>query len=71
MMFRIIISKVQSTKANFYNSYASRTVRAEGDKGNLNAPCDRDSRFESQLVKKNQTRFTLMDDKFYTCAHKS
>jgi transposase-like protein len=53
----------QSNKDNYRNGYSSKTIRTEDGEVNLEAPRDRDSSFESQLVKKNQTRFTSMDDK--------
>jgi len=53
----------QSTKDNYRNGYSSKTIRTEDGEVDLDAPRDRDSSFEPQLVKKNQTRFTSMDDK--------
>lgn len=53
----------QSYKDNYRNGYSSKTIRTEDGEVDLNAPRDRDSSFEPQLVKKNQTRFTSMDDK--------
>jgi transposase-like protein len=53
----------QSNKDNYRNGYSSKTIRTEDGEVNLEAPRDRDSSFEPQLVKKNQTRFTSMDDK--------
>ncbi len=53
----------QSDKENYRNGYSSKTIRTEDGEIDLDAPRDRDSSFEPQLVKKNQTRFTSMDDK--------
>jgi transposase-like protein len=48
---------------NSRNGYSSKTIRTEDGDVDLDAPRDRESSFEPQLVKKNQPRFTLMDDK--------
>jgi len=53
----------QSHQNNYRNGYSSKTIRTEDGEVDLDAPRDRDSSFEPQLVKKNQTRFTSMDDK--------
>jgi putative transposase len=53
----------QSQQNNYRNGYSSKIIRAEDGEVDLDAPRDRDSSFEPQLVKKNQTRFTSMDDK--------
>jgi putative transposase len=53
----------QSQQNNYRNGYSSKTIRTEDGQVDLDAPRDRDSSFEPQLVKKNQTRFTSMDDK--------
>ena len=53
----------QSDKDNYRNGYSSKTIKTEDGEVDLDAPRDRDSSFEPQLVKKNQTRFTSMDDK--------
>lgn len=53
----------QSQQNNYRNGYSSKTIRTEDGEVDLEAPRDRDSSFEPQLVKKNQTRFTSMDDK--------
>ena len=53
----------QSTKDNYRNGFSSKTIRTEDGEVDLDAPRDRDSSFEPLLVKKNQTRFTSMDDK--------
>jgi len=53
----------QANKDNYRNGYSPKTIRTEDGEVDLDAPRDRDSSFEPQLVKKNQTRFTSMDDK--------
>ncbi|MBA6352873.1 IS256 family transposase [Colwellia sp. BRX9-1] len=53
----------QSQQNNYRNGYSSKTIRTEDGQVDLDAPRDRDSSFEPQLVKKNQTCFTSMDDK--------
>ncbi|WP_395375482.1 IS256 family transposase [Marinicella sp. W31] len=49
--------------ANSRNGYTSKTLKTEDGSFELETPRDRDGDFEPQLVKKNQTRFTSMDDK--------
>lgn len=53
----------QSEQQNSRNGYSAKTIRTEDGKVELDTPRDRDASFEPQLVKKNQTRFTSMDDK--------
>ena len=53
----------QSNHKNSRNGYSSKTIRTEDGEVDLDAPRERESSFEPQLVKKNQTRFTSMDDK--------
>ncbi len=53
----------QSHHKNSRNGYSSKTIRTEDGEVDLDSPRDRDSSFEPVLVKKNQTRFTSMDDK--------
>ena len=53
----------KSSTNNSRNGYSAKTIRTEDGEVELDAPRDRDSSFEPQLVKKNQTRFTSMDDK--------
>ena len=53
----------QSTKENYRNGYSQKTIRTEDGDVDLDTPRDRNSSFEPQLIKKNQTRFTSMDDK--------
>jgi transposase-like protein len=53
-------SKISS---NSRNGYTSKTIKTEDGQFELDTPRDRDGDFEPQLIKKNQTRFTSMDDK--------
>ena len=53
----------QSPSANSRNGYSSKTLRTEDGQFEIDAPRDRDGSFEPKLVKKQQTRFTSMDDK--------
>jgi len=53
----------QTNHQNSRNGYSAKTIRTEDGEVELDTPRDRDSSFEPQLVKKNQTRFTSMDDK--------
>jgi transposase-like protein len=48
---------------NSRNGYSSKTLRTEDGQFEIDAPRDRDGSFEPKLVKKQQTRFTSMDDK--------
>ncbi len=52
-----------SHSSNSRNGYSSKTLRTEDGQFALNTPRDRDGSFEPQLVKKQQTRFTSMDEK--------
>jgi transposase-like protein len=53
----------KSPSDNSRNGYSSKTLRTEDGQFNIDTPRDRDGSFEPQLVKKQQTRFTSMDDK--------
>ncbi len=53
----------QSSTKNNRNGYSSKSIRTEDGQVDLETPRDREGSFEPQLVKKNQTRFTSMDDK--------
>ncbi len=53
----------QSSTNNSRNGYSSKSIRTEDGQVDLETPRDREGSFEPQLVKKNQTRFTSMDDK--------
>lgn len=53
----------QSEHDNSRNGYSAKTIRTEDGEVDIETPRDRDSSFSPQLVKKNQTRFTSMDDK--------
>ena len=48
---------------NSRNGYSSKSVRTKDGQVELETPRDREGSFEPLLVKKNQTRFTSMDDK--------
>jgi len=52
-----------SENANSRNGYTTKTLKTGDGQFELNTPRDREGSFEPQLVKKNQTRFTSMDDK--------
>ena len=53
----------QSPIDNYRNGYTSKTLKTEEGQFELDTPRDREGSFEPQLVKKQQTRFTSMDDK--------
>jgi len=53
----------KSNTNNSRNGYSSKSIRTEDGQVELETPRDREGSFEPQLVKKNQTRFTSMDDK--------
>lgn len=53
----------QSPSDNSRNGYSSKILRTEDGQFEIDAPRDRDGSFEPKLVKKQQTRFTSMDDK--------
>ncbi len=53
----------KSNTNNSRNGYSSKTIRTEDGQVELETPRDREGNFEPLLVKKNQTRFTSMDDK--------
>ena len=48
---------------NSRNGFTRKTLQTKEGQFELNTPRDRDGSFEPELVKKNQRRFTLMDDK--------
>jgi len=52
-----------STNANSRNGYSSKTLISEDGTFDIEVPRNRESSFTPQLVKKQQTRFTGMDDK--------
>ncbi len=52
-----------SIGSNSRNGHTSKTLYTDNGAIDLNVPRDRDSSFEPQLVQKQQTRFTGMDDK--------
>jgi len=53
----------KSNTSNSRNGYSTKTLQTNEGQFALNTPRDRDGSFEPELVKKNQRRFTLMDDK--------
>jgi transposase-like protein len=53
----------KSNTNNSRNGYSSKSIRTEDGQVELETPRDREGSFEPLLVKKNQTRFTSMDDK--------
>jgi transposase-like protein len=53
----------KSNANNSRNGYSSKSIRTEDGRVDLETPSDRESSFEPLLVKKNQTRFTSIDDK--------
>jgi len=54
-----------NTNENSRNGYSSKTLITEDGQFQVDIPRDRDSSFEPQLVKKHQTRLTVMDDKIH------
>ena len=52
-----------SSGSNSRNGYSSKTLSTDDGDIDIDIPRDRDSSFEPQLVKKQQTRLTGMDDK--------
>ena len=55
----------RSDSDNSRNGYSSKTIRTDDGQFELDTPRDRQGSFEPQLVKKNQTRLTSMDDKIF------
>ena len=53
----------KSTSTNSRNGKSTKRVKTEDGEFELYTPRDREGSFEPKLVKKNQTRFTSMDDK--------
>ncbi|RKZ68837.1 MAG: IS256 family transposase [Gammaproteobacteria bacterium] len=49
--------------SNSRNGFTSKTLQTKDGQFEINTPRDREGSFEPELVKKNQRRFTLMDDK--------
>ncbi|SFD40922.1 IS256 family transposase [Pseudoalteromonas denitrificans] len=52
-----------SSSENSRNGFTSKTIRTEDGQFEIDTPRDRNGSFELKLVKKQQTRFTSMDDK--------
>lgn len=53
----------KASAGNSRNGYSSKQVQTEDGAFELDTPRDRNSSFEPEIVKKNQSRFTSMDDK--------
>jgi putative transposase len=53
----------KSVVKNSRNSRTSKRIKTEDGEFDLDTPRDRDGSFEPKLVKKNQSRFTSMDEK--------
>jgi len=53
----------KTNTSNSRNGTTSKTLQTKDGQFELSTPRDRDGSFEPELVKKNQRRFTLMDDK--------
>ena len=53
----------KSASTNSRNGKSTKRVKTEDGEFELDTPRDREGSFEPKLVKKNQTRFTSMDDK--------
>lgn len=53
----------KASTSNSRNGYTGKQLKTEDGQFELNTPRDRDGSFEPQLVRKQQTRFTSMDDK--------
>ena len=53
----------KANQPNSRNGHSHKTLRTEDGEFALDTPRDRDASFTPQLVKKQQTRFTTMDDK--------
>lgn len=53
----------QSNTDNYRNGHTTKTLKTEDGQFELVTPRDRNGTFEPELIKKNQTRFTSMDDK--------
>jgi len=55
----------QSDNINSRNGYSGKTIITEDGQFEVTIPRDREGSFEPQLVKKHQTRLTMMDDKIH------
>ena len=53
----------KSVDKNSHNDITSKRIKTGDVECDLDTPCDRDGSFEPKLVKKNQSRFTSMDEK--------
>jgi len=52
-----------STQENYRNGHTPKTIKTEDGAIEIDTPRGRNTSFEPQLIKKNQTRFTSMDSK--------
>ena len=59
----------QSNVDNYRNGRSVKTLKTEDGQFELATPRDRNGTFEPELIKKNQTRFTSMDDKVFIDYH--
>ena len=55
----------QSDNINSRNGYSGKTIITEDGQFEVAIPRDREGSFEPQLVKRHQTRLTMMDDKIH------
>jgi len=55
----------ESDNINSRNGYSGKTIITEDGQFEVAIPRDREGSFEPQLVKKHQTRLTMMDDKIH------
>jgi putative transposase len=55
----------QSDNINSRNGYSGKTIITEDGQFEVAIPRDREGSFEPQLVRKHQTRLTMMDDKIH------
>ncbi len=53
----------KADKGNNRNGFTNKTVQTDDGEFELSTPRDRNGSFEPQIIKKNQTRFTSLDDK--------
>ena len=56
----------RAAKGNARNGSSSKTLKSQHGEVEISTPRDRDGSFEPQLVRKNQTRLTQMDDQILT-----
>jgi len=56
----------RAAKGNARNGTTSKTLKSQHGEVEISTPRDRDGSFEPQLLRKNQTRLTQMDDQILT-----